>query len=1240
KDCAGNEFSRELSFTIDLTAPRFLSFTPASGSKVTDVPASLSGTTDADAVEVRLVGKGVTTSVVNGTFTLDAGFANGVNDLTLDLVDRAGNIGHSSYTLGIKTSKPLVDIVEGGASLVDGTVFTRNAKPEVRVFETNVSATATLDGAPFTSGSEVTASGPHTIVATATDSVFNTTNSVTRHFTIDRTGPQVVIVSPANGAAFEVDRTDVRVTAGDAVSVSVNGVTATKQSDNSWLAANVVLDFGETVIAAIGYDAAGNSGNANITVTRGGAGPALVLTFPPDNYVTNRPKLDVSGRVLRLSSSVAVTVPPAAAANVATDPAGTFRLTGATLAEGEALITATATEGGKSTSVTARVIADFTPPTVRILESNTEFEDGAGFGTQAVISGEAKDKNVAIAFALTIDGNAVTSPVTIPANGGHTAILTARDAAGNEARIEKTFYVGTGGVGGCRLEAFDPPDQSIIGQQKVELVGRSGGAAGVKVNGVAAKLSNGSFCASVELPQEGPNTVTIACTDADGTPQGDPITITLIRVTNEPSVTITSPTEDAVTHDATITVTGTLGNGAVSVDLNGKAATINGSTWSLADVHLTDGINVLVARARNSAGRMAIASRRITYLGDAPAISISSPVPGFVSGASTTDISGTYANLDPASLAVAGFAGAVQATPWSDTTGKFVARNVPLQSGDNTIAVTGRDRTGRLARAEVAVRYLSTSPVVTITDPADGDYFPASQGDTFRVSGTFRGEEGSTIDVNGVTATVDGTAKTFTADITFSNLPGGMTPVVARIAQPGGGDGGFDSLRVYKLADAPKVLETFPAANAFEVDPGVVVLVLFSAPMDRASTIAAFRLENSAGVPVSGKTLLDKDVLTFAPATTLTPGERYTIKVATSAKDLAQQSLATALDSSFVAATSAPATAPTLTTTYARICDQLVEVKGTTIPGARVRLDYGQIYFTTNASSTGAFSYKVPLSGQAGYHVIRVRTVGADGTLSAAAELKLNLDCTGPRVLRASYDRNVNQLTIVFSTEVKPETLTTGATGTVQLVLNDGRVVGGTVSVSGANAVVTPSENLGTSTFTLKVTRDVEDKQNRKLEAPHTQLFAFGDDGEDLKPGEGFISGEVYDATTGRPLAGADITIEVPAAAFSRRVGTLSTATTQSVTKTSDARGRYTTALPEGAHTIRASANGYTTVWRQIIVPAGAGVIPIDIRLTRRGETKTASSGTLSLVHGGTNAVTRRAELTVPSLTSGATVTL
>jgi RHS repeat-associated protein len=1245
KDCAGNELTRAITFTIDLTPPRFLTFSPPNGSKVIQIPADLTGTVDADAVEVRVLEKGFTTPVANGAFTLtEPGFADGVNEMTLEVADRAGNTGRTSYILGIKTSKPLVEILEGGAAMADGTLYTRPVLPEIRVFESNVTASATLDGTPFTSGTEVTAGGPHTIAATATDAAFGQSNAITRHFTIDRTGPRVAIVSPANGAAIDVDHTDVQVTAEDAVSVSVNGVAAAKQPDASWIAANVLLDFGETTLVAIGRDAAGNSGSTSVSVTRGGAGPALVLTFPPDNYVTNRPKLDVSGRVLRTGSTVAVTVPPAPAASVIPDAAGTFRLAGASLTEGEWTITATATESGKSTSVQARVTADFTPPAVRLLESGVVFEDGAGFGTRAVISGDATDKNAAIGSVLSIDGSTVASPVTITANGGHTAVLTARDAAGNESRLERSFTIGTTSAGGCRLEAFDPPDQSIIASQKVELVGRSGGAAGVKVNGVAAKMSNGSFCASVELPQEGPNTVTIACTDAGGAVLGDPSTITLVRVTNEPSVTITAPLEDFVTADATIDVTGTLGNGAVSVELNGKAVTINGSNWTATGVRLTDGINVLVARAKNNGGRSAIASRRITYIADPPAISISSPIPGFVSGLATTDISGTFSNVDPTSLAVTGFAAAVEPTPWSDTTGKFKARNVPLQSGDNTIVVTGRDRTGRLARAEVAVRYLATSPVVTITDPADGDYFAASQGETFRVSGTFGAGEGSTIDVNGVSATIDAAAKTFFADVTFSTLPGGMTPVVARLAQPSGGDGAFDSLRVFKLTDGPKVLETFPAANAFEVDPGVVVLALFSSPMDRQSTVAAFRLENAGGAPVNGKALLDKDVLTFAPATTLTPGERYTIRIATTAKDLAGQSLATALDSSFVAATSAPAQAPTITTASGSICTQLVDVTGTTLPGVRVRLDYGQIYFTTNASATGAFSYKVPLSGQAGYHVIRVRTVGADGTLSAAAELKLNLDCTGPRVLRASYDRNVNQLTIVFSTDIKAASLTTGAGGSIQLVLPDNRVVGGTISAGAANVTVVPAENLGPSTFTLRVTRDVEDTRGRKLEQEHVQLFALGED-EQLKPGEGFISGEVYDATTGRPLAGAAITIEVPTAAFSRRGGATSsslTATTQAVSKTTDERGRYATALPEGAHTIRASASGYTTVWRQIIVPAGAGVIPIDIRLTRSGDTRSVGSGSLALVHGGTSAVTRRAELTIPAgaITSGASVSL
>jgi RHS repeat-associated protein len=1229
-DCAGNRKIETRTFTIDVTAPHFLSFNPASGSKVAQIPESLSGTTDSDVVEVRVAGS-VGVPVTNGAFTLaGVGFADGVNELTLEAVDRAGNIGRASYTLGIRTTKPLIEIVEGGQAMVEGATYNRAVTPRVRVFEEGVTFTATLDGTAFNNDRSASENGAHVIVATATDSAYGQTNAITRHFTIDRSAPAVQITAPANNATFEADRVNVNATADDAVSVSVNGVPAVKNADNSWTAANVPLEMGENLLVAAGRDSAGNTAHDEVTVNRSIPGPALVLTFPPNPYTTNRPRVDVMGRVLRPSSTVAVTVPPANAVSVAPDAAGMFKVTGATLKEGNTTITAVATDSsGKSTSVTTSVIADFTPPRVRILESGAVFAEGAHFGAQAVIGADATDNNAAIPFTFIVDGNSVTTlPLTISAAGGHTAVITARDAAGNESRLERTFTVGSTAGGGCRLEGFDPPDQSVITGQKVELIGRSGGAAGVKVNGIAAKMSNGSFCASVELPVEGANSVRIVCTDAAGAETGDPVTITLIRATNDPSVTITSPAEDSISAADKITVTGTLGNGATTVDVNGTPATISGANWTAANVRLRDGVNILVAHASTNGGRTATASRRVTLVQNAPSIAISSPIPGYLTGTATVDVSGTWSNVDPSSLAIAGLAGQVEPTPWSDTTGRFIARNVPLVSGDNTITVTGRDRTGRLASTNVLVKYASTNPTISITDPIDNKYFPASAGSTFRLSGSYMAGEGAAVDVGGTAATQDQTAKTFFGDVPFSTLVSGMTPAIARVTEPGGAQA-FDTIRVFKLAEAPKVIETFPAANALEVDRGVVTLVLFSNPMDVTTLTNAFRLENASGTAINGKSYLDKDVLTFAPATILTPGERYTIRVTTAAKDLAGQSLASEFTSSFTVATTAPGTAPTLTTASGRFCGQLIDVAGTTTPSARVRLDYGSIFFVTQANASGAFSYKVALTGTPGYHVIRVRTVGADGTLSPFVELKINLDCTGPKVLSSSYDRFVNKLMIVFSSDMKADTLTTGTAGSVQLEMPDSRIVGGTVAVTGANAVVTPAEDLGAKTFTLKISTAATDTQGRKLDFPYTNLFAYGDDTPQPGDGKGFITGEVYDATNGRPLAGAEITIEAPE-------------WVQSVTMTTDSRGRYGDRFPEGAHTIRAAANGYTTVWRQIIVPAGAGVIPIDIRLTKRGDTKSMTSGALTLSHGANNAVTRHADLNIPAgaVNSGTSVTL
>jgi hypothetical protein len=229
------------------------------------------------------------------------------------------------------------------------------------------------------------------------------------------------------------------------------------------------------------------------------------------------------------------------------------------------------------------------------------------------------------------------------------------------------------------------------------------------------------------------------------------------------------------------------------------------------------------------------------------------------------------------------------------------------------------------------------------------------------------------------------------------------------------------------------------------------VLALFSAPMERQSTLAAFRIENASGTQLSGKAILDKDVLTFAPATTLTPNERYTVKVDVSAKDLAGQPLAGAVSHSFVVATSAPSQAPPITTATARICAQLVDVNGTTIPGARAsrlrtdllhhhRLGHGRVLVQGPALGPGRLSRDSRphrRRGRVAFRCGRVeaqprlrRTAPTAGvTLTAIRDLEIELSETGMltvnRLASLSAETRVSVLDVESGTTRIPTSVET-----------------------------------------------------------------------------------------------------------------------------------------------------------------------------------------------------------------------
>ncbi|MGH9457003.1 MAG: Ig-like domain-containing protein, partial [Thermoanaerobaculia bacterium] len=1221
-DCAGHRAERTVAFMMDRTPPVFGDFTPPRDARIGEIPASIAGSVSADTESVAVAGTAVAVVPANGSFTLAGlSFFEGENRLLLRATDHAGNTAETDYRFTIETTAPSIEILDSGAPIADGALYARVLRPEIRLSNPAASVTATLNGAPFSSGTLVSTDGAYTLAVSATDDLGHTASREVA-FTIDTTAPTVAIAAPQPGLVTG-DSVVVQGTAGESVSVTVNGVAAALASGQ--FNATVPIDEGDNVLVALGRDAAGNTGRAEVVVTRDSRPTGVLITAPADGYLTNRPSVRVTGRVLDPSAITGVTI---GATTVAVDAAGRFDLGSFPLSEGENAIIATATsKSGGTTSAAVLVIADRTPPSLRILESGQVLSDQARFAESAFLAVDATDERELLSAEARIDGNVVALPLTFAAAGGHTIAAVAVDAAGNETRLQRTFFIGsTSAAATCALDAFDPPSGSVIAAAVTGLTGRTGGAAGVKVGGIPATVANGSFCATVELPLEGENAIEVVCTDADGNPIGEPKTVVLIRATTLPAVSIAAPEEGLATASETIAVSGTAGPGVVEVTVNGLAASIEAGDpnaarpFSLDGVRLAPGLNVLLVRGRTATGRPALASRRVLYLKDAPSTAITSPLPGQALGSSAIAVSGTFSGLDASTLSVGGSVATAEVSLSGERSGSFLFREVLLNQGDNILTVTGRDALGRLASATATIARDDALPSIAIESPRDHAVFGSNAATAVEVTGTAVAANGATIEVGGHPATIVAaeplsetrTRYTFTASVGFATA--GPTPVVARVSEPAG-NGSHHAIRIAKLAAAPEVRQIFPDESAIGVDPGAMVVVLFSNPMDRESLRCgagegcAFRLESPSGSAVSGVLEVDREALTFAPAAPLEDGAEYTIRITTAAKDAGGVPLGSEWISRFRIGLAAPATAPVLDALPAKHCGSTLAVTGSAPPSARVRLDVGPLVLTTTADASGRFRFDAPLTGRAGYHLVRVRTLGADGGLSAAAYSCVLVDCGGLAVSSATFDRTTNVLTIAFTADVD---LASATSDSVRIRISDGSYTSATIALATPSTLhVTPSIDLTRASFTLEVTTAVRRIDGAPLNAPFAQPFLF-DSGEPAPgDGTGFVSGEVYDASTGRPLVGASVTLSTPVNAFG-----MSASSNATPMVLSDTRGRYTLRLAEGVHTLEVTAEGFTTVWRQIIVAAGSGVTPIDIRLARRAD-QAAATAPVRLTDGG-----------------------
>ncbi len=1263
-DCAGHESAAHAFFAVDTTAPALLATVPAENALLKEPVTTFSGTSSADVVTVTVGGQSVTPThgADSTTFSLAPyAWREGDNTVVVELVDRAGNRASFTRAFQIKTTGPVVEILLGGVPLGTGKTFFAPITPDIRTNEPlsgpgAATLTATLDGAPYVPGTPIAAAGPHTLTASVVDAA-GTPASDTASFTIDTSGgPSVAITSPVDGATLPGPTVDVSGTvsaahaAGPTI-VRVNGRAApVPDAGGTWTLPGLPLEpDAPNDIVAVAVDALGRSVSAAVQVLVRSDGPKLVLISPAEGTRTNRRKTDVVGAVVGGASATADGLVHAGALSTTIDATGSFRLLDVPLADGQNTISITAVDAqGRTGEAHVTVVSDTTAPTVSFTVSGQPLDEGATFAGPMTVTVSVSDGAGGLpAPRILLNGAVVpsateTTEVAIPDEGGWVLSVVALDGAGNETRASRSFIVGGGG---CNLSDVRPLDGSTTPESKVTIVGRCGAALRVLVRvpqagggspqEFVAAVADGTFAAGdVPLPVIGENALELVCEGAAGAPSTVAHRIT--RLTGDgPVVSIASPAPGAVVTSSSATVSGTVSDATADLWVGGTkvgAAARTGTSFSQPAVALTEGPNVLVARAVDAAGRSGEARVVLQRDSQAPRLTVVWPTSGARFGrrgdapvvADVTGVVDLGSEPNLQSVVVSSPAGSITATV-DPVTGAFQAPGLPLGDASGTVRVTvvATDSVGLTTTVTVDVDVdagtVAAVPALRLDAPVDLTRLTAASSPAIAVSGEAWAAEGATVSVNGVSldpsalewepAAADGRRHvTFQTTIAAPTTDGPFG-VIVRVEDLQKRSASTRRLLVRDTV-APGVSEVVPASGATGVDSDGLVLVLFSEEVSRASLAATngfVATREGQPEPIVGTFSVAGSAVAFVPGAALTPGATYRVVLGVGLSDLAGNPLEVPRESSFTVAPTLSGTLPVLDAPLpAVVCATALELKGSAPAGASLRVVVGAVTVNATADASGRFVLSVPLVAN-GYHDVSLRIVGRDGSLGPALYGLVRKDCSAPFVERADLDREAGRVVIRFSERMAPATVTLSATAgdgaSVVLSLEEEPTVPRpgilVLDADGRSVRIDLPSDADAwwreKAVRLRVQEPAADENGIPLSAPWVTTFLPGGGTGDLTGG--FLSGEVYDDATGRPLDGADVRLYPSSAAIPGAVAAPDVALEATAT---DARGRYGFFGDVGAgrYAIHLGKAGYVPAIRRLPLAPATGAVPFDARLT------------------------------------------
>jgi hypothetical protein len=549
----------------------------------------------------------------------------------------------------------------------------------------------------------------------------------------DTTPPTVAITAPAAGSFVASATPTITATFSDAgsgvdpagVQLLLDGTDSTAQaqvtaSGLSFTPATPLAEGGHTVQVTV-KDLAGNPAQASRGFTTDTVAPAIVVVSPSGGRTVDSapPTLivDFSDSGSGIDPSTLVVKLDGQSLGAACAPqSGEVTCSVPGLGNGQHLVEAQVRDRAQNVAPVARAfefIRDQTAPTVAI----TSPASGVFVQTPTTLIAGTVSDDSGLPATVAINGQPAMvsgsgfSGFASLSEGTNDVTVVATDVAGRQATTTTSVRVDSRPPS---LVVDTPSAGQRTNDASVHVTGAAtdqNGVARVEVGGAVAPMSQGRFEADVPL-HDGGNAISIHAVDNAG--NSSDRTVQVVRF-SLPTVLINTPTDLSYIAVTTVDVRGTLSAPGLAVSVNGVPAQVTGTSFVVPDLPLIEGGNVITATAIAADGHAATGSINVVRDLTPPRVAIDYPLDGVNVFDDAVRVSGLVNDIVAGTVNAANVVVTVNGRPAMVANRSFVATDVPLQAGDNTILVEAKDASGNVGRASVRVRRDTASlPRVTV----------------------------------------------------------------------------------------------------------------------------------------------------------------------------------------------------------------------------------------------------------------------------------------------------------------------------------------------------------------------------------------------------------------------------------------------------------------------------------------------------------------------------------------------